>query len=207
MSVLDRLASALGRNDERPNVELAQALASKPDEKAIAELVEALSAGTSAQQNDAIKVLYELGERAPDLVAPHAEAFLALLSSKNNRNVWGAMQALDAVAQQDPDAVFAALPQILAAADRGSVIAKDKAMSILTQLASVGLASQVMPIFLARLEGSAPNQFPMYAEFGALVMDEAHKDAFVSILLARVGKFAPAKRARVEKVLRKLSKS
>jgi hypothetical protein len=207
MSVLDKLASALGRNDERPNVELAQALASKPDHKAIAELIEALSTGTTAQQNDAIKVLYELGDRAPELVTPHTDAFLALLNSKNNRNVWGAMQALDAVAQQNPDAVFAALPQILVAADRGSVIAKDKAMSILTQLASVGLASEVMPVFLARLETSVPNQFPMYAEFGALVMDDAHKDAFVSILLSRVGKLAPAKRARVEKVLRKLSKS
>ncbi|WP_156387230.1 hypothetical protein [Devosia sp. Root105] len=31
MSVLGKLASALGRNDEQPNVELAEALAAKPD--------------------------------------------------------------------------------------------------------------------------------------------------------------------------------
>ena len=65
MSVLGKLASALGRNDERPNVELAEALVVKPDKAAIAELAAALSNGTVAQQNDAIKVLYEIGERNP----------------------------------------------------------------------------------------------------------------------------------------------
>ena len=90
MSVLGRLASALERNDERPNVELAEALVAKPDKAAIVELADALSAGTVAQQNDAIKVLYEIGERKPELVAPHAEALFALLKSKNNRNVCGA---------------------------------------------------------------------------------------------------------------------
>ena len=175
MSVLGQLASALGRNDERPNVELAEALAVRPDKAAITELVAALSTGTTAQQNDAIKVLAELGDRRPELVTPHTAAFLVLLKSKNNRMVWGAMQALDAVAQQDPDAVFAALPEILAAADKGSVIAKDNAMSILTQLVTAGHANQVLPVFLDRLAQSAPNQFPMYAEFGAPVVDAVHK--------------------------------
>lgn len=48
MSVLGKLASALGRNDEQPNVELAEALVAKPDRAAIAELAGALSAGTTA---------------------------------------------------------------------------------------------------------------------------------------------------------------
>lgn len=93
MSTLDRLASALGRSDERPNVELAEELAAKPDNGAVAELVAALS-GPPTVSNDAVKVLYELGARRPELVAPHIEAFLALLGSTNNRNVWGALQAI-----------------------------------------------------------------------------------------------------------------
>ena len=55
MSVLGRLASALGRNDERPNVQLAETLAASADAAAIAELVAAL-AGKAAVANDAIKV-------------------------------------------------------------------------------------------------------------------------------------------------------
>jgi hypothetical protein len=207
MSVLDKLASALGRNDERPNVELAQALASAPDHTAIAELVEALSTGTTAQQNDAIKVLYELGNRAPELVTPHTDAFLAPLNSKNNRNVWGAMSAIDTIADLRSKDVAAHLKAILAAADNGSVIAKDKAMSILAKLARAGEA-KAMPALLERLDTAAPNQFPMYAELAATAVTPAHKARLIAVLESRLKTIdAPAKRARVEKVLRKLSKS
>jgi len=73
MSVLGRLASGMGRNDERPNVELGEALAASGDAAAIAELVGALT-GPAAVASDAIKVLYEAGERRPALLAPHVPA-------------------------------------------------------------------------------------------------------------------------------------
>lgn len=202
MSVAGKLADALGRNDERPNVELAQALAAKPDKAAVSELVGLLSAGTTAQQNDAIKVLYELGALKPALIAPHLPAFLALLKSKNNRNVWGALQAVDAVVGEDPKGVLKALSDILAAADKGSVIAKDKAMSTLAKLALAGEAKAV-PALLERLEIAAVNQFPMYAEL-ALPAVGAHRARFQAILERRLPDLPPAKQARVEKVLRKL---
>jgi hypothetical protein len=207
MSVLDKLASALERNDERPNVELAEALVAKPDRKEIAALADALSTGTVAVQNDAIKVLYEIGERAPELIAPHADAFLALLASKNNRNVWGAMSAIDTIAGVKAKEVAAHLKAILAAADKGSVIAKDKAMSTLAKLATTG-EPKAMPALLDRLADAAPNQFPMYAELAASAVTPAHKARLVTILEARLKTIdAAAKKARVEKVLRKLAKS
>ena len=207
MSVLDKLASALQRNDERPNVELAEALVARPDKKAIAALADALSSGTVAVQNDAIKVLYEIGERAPDLVAPYAEAFLALLKSRNNRNVWGAMSAIDTIAGVRAKEVAAHLEDILAAADKGSVIAKDKAMSTLAKLAQAGEA-KAMPALLERLADAAPNQFPMYAELAATAVTPTHKAKLVGVLQARLKTIdAAAKKARVEKVLRKLAKS
>jgi len=206
MSVLDKLASALERNDERPNVELAEALVAKPDKKAIAVLADALSTGSIAIQNDAIKVLYEIGEHAPELVVPHAEAFLALLKSKNNRNVWGAMSAIDTIALVKSKEVAAHLKDILAAADKGSVIAKDKAMSTLAKLAQAGEA-KAMPALLERLADAAPNQFPMYAELAASALTPAHKSRLVAILETRLKTInAAAKKARVEKVLRKLAK-
>jgi hypothetical protein len=205
MSVRGKLASALGRNDEQPNVELAEALAAKPSAAAITELVELLSAGTVAEQNDAIKVLYELGERRPEVIAGHAAAFLALLKSKNNRNVWGAMSAIDTIAAVRPKEVAAALKDILAAADKGSVIAKDKAMSTLSKLALAGEA-KAMPALLDRLDTAAVNQLPMYAEL-ALPAVGAHKTKFQAILERRLPDLPPAKQARVGKVLRKLAKS
>lgn len=206
MSVLDKLASALERNDERPNVELAEALVAKPDKTAIAMLADVLGTGSVAMQNDAIKVLYEIGERAPELVAPHADAFFALLQSRNNRNIWGAMSAIDTIAGVRPKEVAGHLKAILAAADEGSVIAKDKAMSILAKLAQAGEA-EAMPALLDRLEDAAPNQFPMYAELAAAAIAAAQKARLVAILEARLRRIEqPAKRARVEKVLRKLSR-
>lgn len=207
MSVLDKLASALGRNDERPNVELAEALAAKPDAAAVAELAGALATGSTAVSNDAIKVLYELGERRPELVAPHASAFLTLLASKNNRNVWGALQAIEAITQVVPEQVLAALPAILAGADKGSVIAKDKAVQILAKLAAAGHTEVALPALLARVEAAAPNQFPMYAEAAIVVIDAEHRERLRQILETRLGQIeASAKRARVEKVLRRLQR-
>lgn len=207
MSVLGKLASALGRSDEQPNVELAAALAARPDAAAVAELAGALTTGPTAVSNDAIKVLYELGALKPELVAPHAAAFLTLLGGKNNRNVWGALQAIETITPLQPDAVLAQLPAILVAADKGSVIAKDKAVAILARLAAAGHATKALPVLLDRLEAAAPNQFPMYAEQAVVVIDVGHRARFVTILEGRLdGIEAPAKRARVEKLLRKLRK-
>jgi len=207
MSVRGRLASALGRNDERPNVELAEALVAKPDKAAITELAMLLTSGTTAEQNDAIKVLYEIGERKPGLVAPHADAFLTLLTSKNNRNVWGAMSALATIASARPKVLGAQLNAILAAADKGSVIAKDKCMSVLSRLAIAGVG-KAAPALLDRLETAAPNQFPMYAELALPAVPSAQRAGFQAILESRLAKIEqPAKRARVEKVLRKLAKA
>lgn len=204
MSVLGKLASALGRSDEQPNVELAEALAIRPDAAAIAELAGALASRSTAVSNDAIKVLYELDERKPELVAPHTQVLLALLSGKNNRNIWGALQAIETIAALQPDAVLAELPGIITAADRGSVIAKDKAVAILVKLAAAGHGATVLPLLLQRLEGAAPNQFPMYAEAVLPVIDAAHRAAFVRLLETRLtGIEASAKRTRVEKVLRR----
>lgn len=205
MSVLGRLASALGRNDERPNVELAEVLADKPDAAAVAELAGALT-GPVAVANDAIKVLYELGARRPELVAMHLPAFLALLGSKNNRNVWGALQAVESVTDAAPAQAYAALPAVLAAADKGSVIARDKAVQILVKLIAAGHADAV-PTLLERVAAGAPNQFPTYAEQAAVVLSGADHEKLAAILAQRVGDIeTPSKKARVEKLLKRLSR-
>ena len=115
---------------------MAEELAASGDAAAVALLAGALATGSVAVQNDAVKVLYEIGALKSGLVLPHTGAFLALLGSKNNRNVWGALQAVETVTAERPDDVFAALPKVIAAADKGSVIAKDKAISILAKLAA-----------------------------------------------------------------------
>ena len=110
MTVLDRLAGALDRRDEQPNVALAEDIVARDDKAAIVELAEAVRSGPARQANDALKVLYEVGARRPDLVGGQCPVFIEALKSSNNRQVWGAMTALDAVAEQRAETLVAELP-------------------------------------------------------------------------------------------------
>src|SRR5215211_7819929 len=102
MSVLNRLASALERNDEVPNQLLAKEIAEAEDTAAVQELINHLTDPSKAIQSDCIKVLYEIGALKPELLANGVavEAFIRLLSSRNNRLVWGGMTALGAIADR-----------------------------------------------------------------------------------------------------------
>lgn len=204
--IASRLASALDRNDERPNVALAEELAASSDPDAVAELAGLLETGDKAQRHDAIKVLYELGERQPDQIAPHLGLFVALLDTRDNRMRWGTMSALAALAPVRPHEVFDHLEAILAAADAGSVIAKDKAMKLLCDLNAVpGLNPKVTTIILDRLRLSAVNQVPMYAELAAPTIADKDKPAFRDLVAAWRDRIpVPAKKRRLDKVLRQL---
>jgi len=204
MTVAGRLASALGRRDEAPNIALAEELARSEDSAAIGELAALADNGTRAQRQDAIKTLYELAERRPALAMPHLDLFLSLLASKDNSMVWGTMSALAALAPCAPDRIMSNLDTIIGAADEGTVISRDKCMVILAALNRVErFRAIVTPVILARLRYAATNQTPMYAEITAPTIAPADRDGFAAILRQRLTEIPhPAKRKRLEKVLR-----
>src|SRR5262245_64688094 len=101
MTVLNKLATAQNRRDEAVNQALAQEIVRGNDGRAVRELVDGLSNKDKNIQSDCIKVLYEVGEKAPNLIAGYRSLFCDLLDSKNNRLVWGAMTALDQIARAD----------------------------------------------------------------------------------------------------------
>lgn len=206
MSILDKLASAQGRRDEVPNQELAQQLIMSSDKAAIKLLVENLKNKDKHIQSDCIKVLYEIGEHEPKLIAPYANDFIDLLKSKNNRLVWGAMTALDGIASVNPKDTYENLAAILDAADKGSVITKDHGVSILIKLAAnKAYTTDALVLLLDVLKGCATNQLPMYAENAIPVITESHKKDYVKVLTSRLGDIEKeSKRKRVEKVIRKL---
>lgn len=207
MSVLGHLASALGRRDEVPNVELAEKLANTGDGAAIAELAAAIGSAKSAIANDAIKVLYEIGERRPELIAPHADAFFDALASRNNRMIWGALSAIAALTTARPGTVAARLDEVLAAADRSSVIAKDAVVTILAALsASPSHKAVAWPALLAALHTSAVNQTPMYAEKALAAAPLNDPKELADVIESRLaGIHQPPKRKGLEKVLRALA--
>jgi hypothetical protein len=206
-SVISKLATSLNRRDEEPNVKLAQQIAAKSDAKAVRELVDNLASKDRGIQADCIKVLYEVGERKPALIAGYSEAFGDLLASKNNRLVWGAMTALDTIASEVPDEVDAMLPRIIRASDQGSVIAKDHAVGILIKLSSAGAyADKSFNLLIQQLKVCPTNQLPMYAEQALPIVDKKRRGVFVSTLSSRLKSIEKeSKRKRAEKVIRKLS--
>src|SRR2546426_9016368 len=137
MTIIDKLASSLNRRDEVPNQKLAKQIVDRNDEKAVEELVGNLTNEEREIQSDCIKVLYEVGERNPALIAKYAREFSSLLDSENNRLVWGAMAALDQVALANPKAIYGMLAKIVGSAEKGSVITRDHAVGILVKLASL----------------------------------------------------------------------
>ena len=208
MSILSKLASSLNRKDEVPNQELAKVIVAKADKKAVQELIEHLK-GTKAVQNDCIKVLYEVGSQQPKLIAPYLTHFVELLNSKNNRLQWGAMTALASITSEQPKAVYAVLPKILEAADKGSTITRDQAVNILIQLGGINTyAKQSFSLLMEQLLKCPTNQLPMYAERAVPIISAPNKVTFVNVLQSRLAEVEKeSKQKRIEKVIQKLMKA
>lgn len=206
MSVINQLASSLGRRDEEPNLELAKTIAANKDKHAVAELVKLLANKNPKVQSDSIKALYEIGTLEPTLISPYVENFIQLLDSKNNRLQWGAMTALNNITSSIPETIYEILPALASIADKGSVITRDNYVAILIRLYAIKKYAD--PAFLllnAQLTTCPTNQLPMYAENALGVIAEKHKAQFSITLNSRLSEFEKAsKRMRVEKVLKKL---
>lgn len=208
MTIASRLASALDRRDEQPNIALAEEIAASDDTVAVGELVKILKSGTRALRHDAIKAVYETAERKPELVAPHAEKFIELLNTRDNRMVWGAMSALAAIAEDRAELLMTSIDTILEAADRSSVISRDKAMALLAKLnADPRYHEILMPVIFTRLMNAAVNQTPMYAELTAPSLQPKDFPRFREVVETRMAEILqPAKKARLAKLIRKLEK-
>jgi hypothetical protein len=208
MSVLDQLATALGRRDEVPNQELARRIVRNRDAAAVQELVDSLEHKYKAIPSDSIKVLYEIGAANPDLIAKYYKEFGKLLESKNNRLVWGAMIALDTIVLKQPKGVHGMLSKILKTADTsGSVIARDHAVGILAKLATLkAYQRDCVALLIEQLMSCPDNQFPMYVEMSAPVIDRDNKERFRQLIEKRGAELErESAKKRVAKVLRKLT--
>ncbi|MFD0672964.1 hypothetical protein [Cohnella sp. GCM10027633] len=206
MGVIRKLASSIGRNDEEPNIDLAREIAAEGDANAVRELVGHLFGSNRAIQSDCIKVLYEIGAIDPALISGELQTFASLLDHKNNRLVWGAINAIEAIALTSPDDVYELLPAILEAAeDSGSVIARDRAFGILVRLSSThAYAEHAFPLLLDQLKRCPTNQLPMYAENALPLVHAGNKQIYRETLLDRlIGIEQDSKRQRVERAIRK----
>lgn len=206
MSIINKLATSLKRRDEEPNIILAKEIAADNNQKAIDELIINLNNKSKDIQHDCIKVLYEVAALKPALLKAHISICIELLKSKNNRLQWGAMSAIDALAEKYSSVIYHALPAIMDAAEKGSVITRDHAVGILIKLSAVKVYSdEAFTLLMEQLKNSPPNQLPMYAENTLPLIDDKNKSIFVKILHARINDIEKeSKRKRIEKIIKKL---
>ena len=200
--MIELLACRLGRNDEVPNIELAEKLCGSEDIDGIREIAEGLHSKDQAVASDCIKVLYEIGQRKPELIADFADDFITALSDKNNRIVWGSMTALAYITPVTPKAVYSRLPEIIAAYKKSSVITIDNSISVFAQLckANTDYQAQVFPMLLDHLANCRAKEIPQHAERMSVCIDERNREAFLKALEARVGELTESQSKRIKKL-------
>lgn len=204
--MIERLACRLGRNDEAPNIELAEYLCANSNAAGIAEIVDGFKGKDKAVANDCIKVLYEIGERSPGLIAGYANDFIAGLRSKNNRLAWGSMTALAQIAEAAPEPIFAKLPIVIAAYEDGSVITVDNSVSVFAGLCKAGenYTKTVMPVLLNHLQKCRTKEVPQHAERASVCFNAGNAWDFIAVLETRMPHLTPSQQTRVNKLLKKL---
>jgi len=204
--MIEFLACQLGRNDEAPNIELAEKLCNSNDKGGILEIVDGLKSKDLAVTNDCIKVLYEIGKRKPALISDFADDFIDALSCKNNRLVWGSMTALACIAPANPEAIYRRLPELIDAYKKGSVITIDNSISVFAWLckANEKYQSVVFPILIDHLANCITKQIPQHAERMAVCINSENKDSFLKALNAREHELNDSQKNRLAKLKKNL---
>ena len=204
--MIEKLACKLGRNDESSNIELAEELCQSNDNAGIREIVDGLTGTDKAVANDCIKVLYEIGEREPELIAGYVNEFISLLCTKNNRLIWGSMTALAKIAELSHGAIFEKLPVVVSAYENGSVITVDNSISVFAELckADESYSKEIIPILIKHLQKCRPKEVPQHAERAAVCFDSDNAGAFIEVLEKRLPNLAVNGQTRVKKLLKQL---
>ncbi len=184
MSVLMKIAFYQGIRDEIPNQELARELASAKNAEGVKEIAEHLWDKNPNVSSDCIKVLYETGYIAPDLIAPYAQDFIKLLHSKQNRLIWGAMIALSTIAPLAAVDLFEKRDLLIKAISQGSVITQDGGIKTLAQVAAVDQVylDELNPFLMNFLRTCRISDLPRHAEFIVPCVNESNRHEFLTIL-------------------------
>jgi len=208
MSVLNRIAYFQNRRDEVPNQELARELAESRNSAGVHEIAENLWNKDRNVANDCIKVLYEIGYLAPELIAEYVGDFLKLMTSRNNRMVWGAMLALATIAALKADEIYPHVEEIEKVMESGSVITVDNGVKILAIVASKSetYRARVFPYLLDHLVTCRPKDVPQHSEKALVAVAASNKAEFIAVLQKRMVDLQGTQVSRVKKVIREAEK-
>jgi hypothetical protein len=203
MTVLKEIAYFQNRRDEVPNQQLAKKLADNRDSAGIKEIAQQLWDKVPNVRSDCLKVLYEIGYVAPELIADYAGDFIRLTQDKSNRMVWGGMIALSTVAFLRPDLCLEHLDEIMDAIESGSVITQDAGVAVLAGIASAGskYSTKTFPILMDQLTSCAPKYLANRAEHSLPAINKDNAVEFTSLLERRLPELPSSLAKRVRKLI------
>ena len=206
MSILNRIAYFQNRRDEVPNQELARELAKTKDREGIKEIAENLGHQNRSVRSDCLKVLYEIGYLAPELIADYASDFLALLKSKDNRMVWGALIALATIADLRAKEIWTQVDDVIAVMEHGTVISVVWGVKTLAHVAAQNkrYRQKLFPLLLAQIRKCIPRDVPTHAESMLCAIDDSNRKEFLAVLASREKEMTSSQAARLRKVMKKI---
>jgi hypothetical protein len=207
MSILEKLSSAQNVRDEGPNIALAQELVERADTQGVKEVAENLWHSDKNIQSDCASVIEQVGLLDPKLIAAHVSDYIKLLSSKNNRLVWGGMIALALVADIRPKEIFDNLDVVYKAVKKGSVITRDNGIRTLGKVASVDQTynEAIFPFLIEHLKNCRSKDIPQHAEsILVAVKFPGNEQVYRDVLNERIDELKPSQHSRVKKIFRSL---
>ncbi|MVX67340.1 hypothetical protein GKZ28_27325 [Clostridium chromiireducens] len=206
--MVEKIAFNLGRNDEKPNIDLAIELINLKDLEGIKEIVDGLKNKKEQIANDCIKVLYEIGERNPELIAEYVLDFINILKSRNNRLVWGGMTAISKITFLKPKEIFENIEIIVNAYENGSVITRDNSISVFAELAKADKKYERLMLkkILEHLTNCRPKEVGQHAERAFICINQKNSKEFISVLLKRRENLSEPQKKRVDKLIKNIEK-
>jgi hypothetical protein len=194
------------RRDEEPNKDLAKEFVDQKDIEGIREIAENLWNKDKKIQGDCDSVMEEIGRNAPELIEEYVADFLKLLSSKNNRRVWGAMINLSLIADRKPKEILESFESISKTIENGSVITRDNGIKTLAIVASKEdeYNQVIFPFLIQQLKTCRPKSVPQYAESIFCAVKSDNREQYIDVLNQRLDILTSSQQSRVKKLLRKL---
>ncbi len=208
MTVINQLSSSQGQKGNDANIALAEDIAKTENSDAIKELVNNLENKDKKIQADCIKTLYETAYIKPVLIADYYSEFLRLLSSKNNRLVWGGMIALSTIADLKLKELFESIDLISDTVNKGSVITVDAGVQIFAKLNVHPEYQDKIENLLTDLLWKCPiKQLPQYMEKSTVSISKHNKEIYQRIITERKVECEKESQVkRLDKVLKQMEK-
>lgn len=208
MVYIEKIAYHLGERNEKPNQELAALLANEKNQAGIDEIAGYLHDKNQSIASDCLKVLYETGYIAPELITKQAGTFIELLDSKNNRMVWRAMIALATIAELAPEKIWPYREKIKGLIESGTVITNVWGVKVLIGMCKAGdpYYPELVDDLLRLQQECRDIDFAKRAEDMEPAIQAGEREDFRKILEGRIGGLSKSAQSRLGKVIARLDK-